>query len=186
MLIATTVLLAACSRRDVTTAPLQKALDAGAADCAPRPSDAEFAAEPEPSQPKSSGYGRGGGGLAGRRAHAPDVIPGQANIHSETRNIIRSITVGHSHGHRNEVKLCYEYEMEKDPTLAGRVEVQFTISAQGEVIAAVVAKSTMNHPVLERCVVAAVRRWKFPKPLGGGIVIVSYPFNFSPGPSAED
>ena len=39
-----------------------------------------------------SGYGRGAGGLGGRRARAPDVIPGQANVRgSLDKEIIRRI-----------------------------------------------------------------------------------------------
>ena len=39
-----------------------------------------------------SGYGRGAGGLGGRRAHAPDVIPGQAAVRgSLDKEIIRRI-----------------------------------------------------------------------------------------------
>jgi hypothetical protein len=33
----------------------------------------------------------------------------------------------------------------------------------------------MNNPPVEQCIAGAVRRWEFPKP-EGGIVIVSYPF----------
>jgi hypothetical protein len=33
--------------------------------------------------------------------------------------------------------------------------------------------------------VQAVRRWEFPKPMGGGIVIVSYPFVFNAGSAGE-
>ena len=53
---------------------------------------------------------------------------------------------------------------------------QFTISGTGQVLASVVQSSTMNNPTVEQCVAQAVRRWEFPKPEGGGIVIVSYPF----------
>ena len=31
---------------------------------------------------------------------------------------------------------------------------------------------------VERCIGAKIRTWKFPKPKGGGIVIVRYPFVF--------
>jgi hypothetical protein len=39
----------------------------------------------------------------------------------------------------------------------------------------------MNDVRVESCVVSAVKRWDFPKPTGGGIAIVSYPFNFVAG-----
>jgi len=124
-----------------------------------------------------SGYGRGAGGLGGRRAKAPDVIPGTANVRgSLDKEIIRRII----RRHINEVKYCYEQELTKKPELGGRIMVQFTIAASGQVIASVLQNSTMGNAKVENCTVQAVRRWEFPKPLGGGIVIVSYPFVLTP------
>jgi TonB family protein len=129
-----------------------------------------------------SGYGRGAGGLGGRRAKAPDVIPGQANVRgSLDKEIIRRII----RRHINEVKYCYEQELTKKPELGGRIMVQFTIAASGQVIASVLQNSTMGNARVENCTVQAVRRWEFPKPLGGGIVIVSYPFVLTPAGSGE-
>ncbi len=120
-----------------------------------------------------SGYGRGAGGLGGRRAHAPDVVPGTAQVRgSLDKEIIRRII----RRHLNEVKFCYEKELMKKADLYGRVMIQFTISGTGQVVASVVQNSTMNNPPVEQCIAGAVRRWEFPKPQGGGIVIVSYPF----------
>jgi TonB family protein len=87
--------------------------------------------------------------------------------------------------HINEVKYCYETELTKKADLSGRVAVQFTIAATGQVIASVLQSSTMGNIRVENCVVQAVRRWEFPKPMGGGIVIVSYPFNFQAGSAGE-
>ncbi len=129
-----------------------------------------------------SGYGRGAGGLGGRRAHAPDVIPGSANVRgSLDKEIIRRII----RRHINEVKYCYEQELTKKPDLGGRIMVQFTIAASGQVIASVLQNSTMGNARVENCTVQAVRRWEFPKPLGGGIVIVSYPFVLTPAGGGE-
>jgi TonB family protein len=129
-----------------------------------------------------SGYGRGAGGLGGRRAKAPDVIPGQANVRgSLDKEIIRRII----RRHINEVKYCYEQELTKKPDLGGRIMVQFTIAASGQVIASVLQNSTMGNARVENCTVQAVKRWEFPKPLGGGIVIVSYPFVLTPAGGGE-
>jgi len=54
--------------------------------------------------------------------------------------------------------------------------VQFTIAGLGNVIASMVQASTVNSPPVEQCIAQAVRRWEFPKPQGGGIVVVTYPF----------
>jgi TonB family protein len=124
---------------------------------------------------KNSGYGRSVGGLAGHKTIGPSIIQGQATVRgSLDREIIRRII----RRHINEVKFCYEGELIKNARLAGRVSIQFTISGTGQVIASVLQSSTMGNLRVESCVVQAVRRWEFPKPRGGGIVIVSYPFNF--------
>ena len=120
-----------------------------------------------------SGYGRGAGGLGGRRAHAPDIIPGTAQVRgSLDKEIIRRII----RRHINEIKFCYEKELLHKQDLAGRVMITFTISGTGQVIASVVANSTINNPGVGQCIAQAVKRFEFPKPQGGGIVIVSYPF----------
>jgi pSer/pThr/pTyr-binding forkhead associated (FHA) protein len=120
-----------------------------------------------------SGYGRGAGGLGGRRAHAPDVVPGTAQVRgSLDKEIIRRII----RRHLNEVRFCYEKELMHKQDLYGRIMIQFTISGQGQVVASIVQNSTMNNPNVEQCIAQAVRRWEFPKPQGGGIVVVSYPF----------
>jgi TonB family protein len=82
--------------------------------------------------------------------------------------------------HLNEVRFCYEKELVRTPTLAGRLTLQFTINAAGQVIAATVPSSTLNNPALESCAVAAVKAWEFPKTRGDGTVVVNYPFVLSP------
>jgi len=130
-----------------------------------------------------SGYGRGAGGLGGRRAVAPDVIPGQANVRGNLdKEIIRRII----RRHLNEVKYCYEQELAHRPGLGGRVMVQFTIAASGQVIASTLQNSTVGDSRVEACTVQAVRRWEFPKPLGGQMVIVSYPFVMTPAGAGEE
>jgi hypothetical protein len=127
-----------------------------------------------------SGYGAGAGGLGGRRAHAPDVIPGTAYYVCATnkprcpldKEVIRRVI----RRHLNEVRFCYERELQAEPNLYGRVITQFTIGTGGQVLASAVQSSTMNRPAVEQCVAQAVRRWEFPKP--ESVVVVSYPFVF--------
>jgi hypothetical protein len=78
--------------------------------------------------------------------------------------------------HLNEVKFCYEKELMKNADLYGRVMTEFTISGNGQVLASAVQSSSLNNAVVEQCIAQAVRRWEFPKPDGGGIVVVAYPF----------
>jgi TonB family protein len=120
-----------------------------------------------------SGYGRGAGGLGGRRGRAPQIRSGAAMVKgSLSKEVIRRIV----HRHINEVKFCYEKQLAKRPDLSGRVSVKFIISGTGAVQMAAVADSTIGDPQVENCIAQAVRRWTFPQPEGGGIVIVTYPF----------
>ncbi|MCK9460524.1 MAG: AgmX/PglI C-terminal domain-containing protein [Proteobacteria bacterium] len=80
------------------------------------------------------------------------------------------------HRHLNEVKFCYERELASRPDVTGRVSVQFVIDGMGAVQTAVAKESTLGSAALDACIALAVRRWTFPQPDGGGVVIVTYPF----------
>lgn len=88
------------------------------------------------------------------------------------------------HTERAKIRKCYETQLLETPSLHGKVSVKFTISAEGPVSQAEIAESTTKHPKLEGCLVTEVKRWRFPKPRGGGIVVVTYPFIFSSGSDA--
>jgi TonB family protein len=80
--------------------------------------------------------------------------------------------------HRGEVKGCYERELKRAPDLRGKVTVHFEIQATGKVAAVSVSSNTTGSEPLGTCTSEQVVKWVFPKPRGGGIVIVNYPFTF--------
>ncbi len=92
-------------------------------------------------------------------------------------DLIRRIVVAHI----NEVRYCYNQALAKDPELAGAITAQFTISGSGKITEKVAIDGTTGDAEMDACIAAAVGRWMFPKPEGGGEVKVSYPFAFSPG-----
>ncbi|MFT5584301.1 MAG: hypothetical protein ACI9VR_001886 [Cognaticolwellia sp.] len=75
-----------------------------------------------------------------------------------------------------QVKYCYEAQLKNDPSLSGRVEVQFTVNKGRVASASVFGNSTGSDP-LAKCIVGKVRKWKFPEEIQGDIV---YPFVLSP------
>ena len=77
-----------------------------------------------------------------------------------------------------EIRQCYVNELAKDPKLAGRIVINFVISASGNVSSAKVQRTTMGSAEVENCVAGVIKKIKFPAPKGGGIVIVNYPFVF--------
>lgn len=120
-----------------------------------------------------NGYGRGAGGFHGRAARVPRIRSGAADVRgSLSREVIRRVI----RRHINEVRFCYEQELNQRPDLEGRVTVRFIIAASGAVQTSLVQASTLRNQRVESCVAGAVRRWTFPAPDGGGIVIVNYPF----------
>jgi hypothetical protein len=118
------------------------------------------------------GYGAKVGALKGRKAGSPEVVPGTAEVRgSLDKELIRRII----RRHINEVKFCYERELTRTPNMEGRVMVNFTIGPTGAVVASIVQSSTLGNPTVEQCIAGALRRWEFPRPQGG-IVVVTYPF----------
>jgi hypothetical protein len=82
--------------------------------------------------------------------------------------------------HLNEVKYCYQRELQSRPALTGRVIVQFTITSRGTVGAARTSVSTLGNKRVERCISLAVGRWRFPRPRGPSLVVVNHPFVLRP------
>ena len=93
------------------------------------------------------------------------------------KDIIRRIV----RAHINEVRYCYNKGLVKDPKLKGRAVVAFTIGADGKVATSKIDQTDLPDPDVPKCIAKAVKRWKFPRPQGGGNVVVKYPFVLTPG-----
>jgi hypothetical protein len=147
------------------------------------------------------GTGRGGGGLGGygriqglgkidtgggvgmkaslgkkgtRKVARIDFGQGSAEGFCEKGNI-RSVVMRRV----GAIKACYEQQLILKPDLQGKVDVRWTINAEGGVDNATVIGTTLNDGNVENCVVRQIRRMKFAKPKGG-ICIVKWPFVFNP------
>jgi TonB family protein len=86
---------------------------------------------------------------------------------------IRSV-VGRGSG---AIKYCYEKELQLNPTLSGKVSINWTVGLSGKVMKAYVSSSSLNNKKVEGCMVRVVQRWRFEPPKGGHCAI-SYPFIF--------
>lgn len=120
------------------------------------------------------GYGRftPAARLKDHRVTTPDWTLGPPEVKgSLDKELIRRVI----RQHMNEVKFCYEKELTRDNSLQGRVVVKFAIGGMGNVMTSVVESSTLRAGRTDGCIAEAVRRWMFPKPQNG-IVMVSYPF----------
>lgn len=77
-----------------------------------------------------------------------------------------------------QIKHCYERQLIVDPNIFGKVVAGWTIDKDGAVSMSNIKKTTMNNKAVENCIAAKIKNWNFPKPKGGGQVLVSYPFLF--------
>lgn len=78
-----------------------------------------------------------------------------------------------------QIKYCYEHEFQRTPSLTGKIVANWVISAAGNVESASVKQNTMGSVPVASCVLRVINRMVFPKPRGGGIVTVSFPFVFT-------
>jgi|GEM_PF-1469286 len=79
----------------------------------------------------------------------------------------------------NPIRQCYNRELQRNGSLAGRIVVWFIIDVDGRVSEARLKDSTMANVVVEDCIVAEVEGMRFPKPQAGKVVPVSFPFTFT-------
>ena len=80
--------------------------------------------------------------------------------------------------HLREVQYCYEKTLLKDPGLKGNLTLEWVIKTNGQVGRVKQKTSTLQNPAVSSCIISSIKRWQFPKPRGG-VVVVSYPFIFS-------
>ena len=86
------------------------------------------------------------------------------------RRVVRS--------HHDQLKYCYDNALTKNPKLTGKVSVRWIIREDGTVASSNVVSSTSGTPELDHCIAGRVLLWIFPKPKGGGVAVVTYPFVF--------
>jgi TonB family protein len=77
------------------------------------------------------------------------------------------------------LKRVYENYLKRNPDLAGKIVIKFTIEADGSVSDVIVLSSDLNHRQLERDLIRRIKRIKF-KPASGKITI-EWPLIFSQG-----
>ena len=79
------------------------------------------------------------------------------------------------------IRACYERELRNNPTLSGRLEMNFTIGANGRISHISAGGPVASAaPAVGSCVSGRLRGLVFPTPEGGSVDF-SFPFTFSPG-----
>ncbi len=123
-------------------------------------------------------YGSGEGGLGKKGDRDISMTTGTPTIlGSLDPEIIRRIVREHG----GQIRYCYETELTRTPGLYGKIVMKWVINGEGKVMQATKAESQMNNANVENCLASRIKTWVFPKPKGGGIVVVNYPFVFKQG-----
>lgn len=78
--------------------------------------------------------------------------------------------------HQGDVSTCYGRVALKDPTIRGRITVQWTIGRDGTPMAVAIIEDTLKDKSVGACIKEKARAWRFPPP-GGGVQVISYPFD---------
>lgn len=124
----------------------------------------------------SSGYGKGGGSVGQKRSGGSIQSGGNPIILGALDKSLIDAVIRRN---MSQIRYCYQRELTKNPNLKGKIIVKFTIAADGTVSKAGIKSSSMGSPPVEDCITGRFKRFQFPEPKGGGVVIVSYPFIFS-------
>ena len=124
------------------------------------------------------GYGSSEGGLGAKADHDVGMTMGKETVlGSLDPEIIRRIVREHA----GQIRYCYERELTRSPGIYGKIVMKWVINGEGKVTQATTAETQMRNANVEGCLATKIKTWVFPKPKGGGIVIVNYPFVFKQG-----
>lgn len=82
---------------------------------------------------------------------------------------------------KSQYRACYEKALQTRRGLEGKIRMAFIVGPNGQVISAKATENTMGAPEVASCIAKRMRRWFFPRPRGGGIVKITYPFLFRSG-----
>jgi pSer/pThr/pTyr-binding forkhead associated (FHA) protein len=130
--------------------------------------------------PKTKGRGGGisgyGTGSLGAKKNASIIAGGDDETFSGSidKEAIRRVV----QANLRQIRSCYERGLNKEPGLYGKIVIQWTIGAGGNVLEAGIKSSSMQNSEVESCAVARLKSWKFPEPPANEVAVVSYPFVF--------
>lgn len=125
-----------------------------------------------------SGYGSGTGANVKGQGNGSAIVGLITQDATVDEGLTKEEVAKVIHSHINEIRYCYESAILKDPTLAGKVLIDFKINAGGIVASTGIAEDSIADKAVANCLGGKLRTWKFPQPRGGVIVAVSYPFVF--------
>jgi outer membrane biosynthesis protein TonB len=107
----------------------------------------------------------------GRGADGSPTSAGEIRTDASLLAVVRKYAPG--------IQFCYDNELEKNPSLGGKLIVAITVAASGRVTEVAVVKDTLRSAALTACALAQIEAWKFAK-VDAGEVTFQAPFVFTP------
>ena len=115
----------------------------------------------------------------------PTISTGNAVVMgSVDKELIRRVIQEHA----AQIRYCYEQQLAINPKLSGKVSIKWIINADGSASGAQVdaGSTTLADDKVHRCMMERIQSWQFPKPKGGGMAVITYPWILrASGASAE-
>jgi hypothetical protein len=121
------------------------------------------------------GYGSGQGNLGRKGERDVNISTGTAQVMgSIDKELVRKVIQEHA----AQIRYCYEQQLALNPKLSGKVAVKWVINADGSASSAQIDASatTLNDAKVHQCMMARITSWEFPKPKGGGMAVITYPW----------
>lgn len=125
---------------------------------------------------KGSGGGRAGYGkisMVGGTSAVSLPMDDEASVEG---GLDRDQIIAVINRNKGQIIYCYEKGLQAQPTIGGRVAVSFVIGPAGRITQANVAESSLGSRLVEGCMLARMKTWQFPRPVGKVNVDVLYPF----------
>jgi hypothetical protein len=127
-------------------------------------------------QPATASFAMAGKSQPARSAAVPAKKTRAAQPAQATRPVRRASPLQTIRSHFGDVHDCYAAVALKDPSVAGRVTLQWTIGKSGMPQAVAVIKNTLKDKSVGACLKQRAKNWQFPPPVGG-VQVISYPFD---------
>ena len=120
-------------------------------------------------------YGTGVGGLGKKGDRDVNISTGNAVVMgSIDKELIRKVIQDHA----AQIRYCYETQLAVNPRLQGKVSIKWVINADGSATNPQIdgGNTTLEDGKVHECMMARITSWAFPKPKGGGIAVITYPW----------
>lgn len=125
------------------------------------------------------GKGRGGGSLRGIEDVWPSGKITLATLTTSGAGLSREVIRRRVTAQLGQLRRCYSTGLQKNPSLAGKITVKFTIGTDGIIWTSSAGDTDVADTSMVKCVVGKVHGIRFPDPEGGAVQVTST-LQFSP------